>query len=153
MKWLELKIPPLALLLLLGAAMWFVAINTPQLTIAIPGHGWLAVFLAALGIGIVVAGVSEFRSANTTLDPTNPDKASRVVSSGIFRRSRNPMYLGMLLALGGWAFYLSHAAAFLFLPAFIAYMNRFQIGPEENALCSTFGEEYRDYKHVVRRWI
>ena len=67
--------------------------------------------------------------------------------------TRNPMYLGFLLVLLGWAIYLSNVLAFLLLPAFILYMNRFQIYPEEKALASLFGEEFASYKSRVRRWL
>jgi protein-S-isoprenylcysteine O-methyltransferase Ste14 len=82
-----------------------------------------------------------------------PDAASAVVTGGVFRWSRNPMYLGMLVALAGWAAYLSNALAALLLPAFVAYLNRFQIRPEEQALLARFGPAYSEYMAAVRRWI
>jgi protein-S-isoprenylcysteine O-methyltransferase Ste14 len=75
------------------------------------------------------------------------------VTGGVFRWSRNPMYLGMLVALAGWAAYLSNALAALLLPAFVAYLNRFQIRPEEQALLARFGPSYSEYMATVRRWI
>jgi protein-S-isoprenylcysteine O-methyltransferase Ste14 len=63
------------------------------------------------------------------------------------------MYLGFLFVLVGWAVFLSNALAFIFLPVFISYMNRFQIEPEENALAGKFGQELVDYKSRVRRWL
>jgi protein-S-isoprenylcysteine O-methyltransferase Ste14 len=75
------------------------------------------------------------------------------VTGGVFRWSRNPMYLGMLVALAGWAAYLANATAFLLLPAFVAYLNRFQIRPEEQALLARFGPPYSEYMATVRRWI
>jgi protein-S-isoprenylcysteine O-methyltransferase Ste14 len=75
------------------------------------------------------------------------------VRSGVYSFTRNPMYLGFLLVLVGWATFLSNALAFLILPAFILYMNRFQIEPEERALASLFAEEFVAYKSRVRRWL
>jgi protein-S-isoprenylcysteine O-methyltransferase Ste14 len=75
------------------------------------------------------------------------------VISGIYKLSRNPMYLGFLLVLVGWAVFLSNALAFVFVPAFIFYMNRFQIDPEEKALVGKFGQEFVDYKSRVRQWL
>jgi len=73
--------------------------------------------------------------------------------SGVYRLTRNPMYLGFLLVLLGWAIFLSNALAFLLLPAFIFYMNRFQIEPEEKALTSLFGQQFVAYTSRVRRWL
>ena len=81
------------------------------------------------------------------------DFASNMVTSGIYRFSRNPMYLGFFLALAGWATYLSHLLAFALLPLFVLYINRFQILPEERALSDKFPQEYTAYKGSVRRWL
>jgi protein-S-isoprenylcysteine O-methyltransferase Ste14 len=63
------------------------------------------------------------------------------------------MYLGFVLILLGWAAFLSNFAALALLPAFIVYINRFQIGPEERVLASLFPHEYPAYQANVRRWI
>jgi len=94
-----------------------------------------------------------FQKAKTTFNPLKPDAASSLVASGIYRVSRNPMYVGFLLVLTGWAMWLSHPLPFLFLPIFVGYMNRFQISPEERVLSAKFGEEYDTYKQSVRRWL
>ena len=65
----------------------------------------------------------------------------------------NPMYLGLALTLLGWGVFLSNALAFVFIPAFIVYMNRFQIGPEERALEFLFAQDFLAYKAKVRRWL
>jgi len=75
------------------------------------------------------------------------------VTSGIYRYTRNPMYLGLLLILLGWAVFLANIVAFIFLPAFIAYLNRFQIRPEEKAMASLFGQDFANYRSKVRRWL
>jgi protein-S-isoprenylcysteine O-methyltransferase Ste14 len=82
-----------------------------------------------------------------------PESSSSLVVSGIYRWSRNPMYLGFLLGLLGWAIFLSNVLAFLFLPVFILYMNRFQIEPEEKALAVLFGKQFAAYKSRVRQWL
>jgi protein-S-isoprenylcysteine O-methyltransferase Ste14 len=82
-----------------------------------------------------------------------PDSASSLVVSGIYKYTRNPMYLGFLLVLLGWAAFLSNLAALALLPAFVAYMNRFQIRPEERVLASLFPNDYPAYRAKVRRWI
>lgn len=150
---LELKIPPLLLWLIFAAAMAGVARFAPGLWFELAGSSGVALALGALGAAVALAGVVAFRRSRTTVNPLTPDAASAVVSGGIYRVSRNPMYLGFLLALAGWAVYLSNAGAFLFLPAFVAYITRYQIQPEERALLGKFGPEYRDYMVRVRRWL
>jgi protein-S-isoprenylcysteine O-methyltransferase Ste14 len=153
MNSLELKIPPVAVFLVCGAAMWFVSMLFPSLSIHVPGGKAVAVVAAGAGIAFGVAGVLAFRAASTTVDPRYPEKSSMVVRTGVYGRSRNPMYLGLLLILSGWALFLAHALALVGLPIFVVYLNRFQIQPEERAMLSGFGSDYRDYRESVRRWI
>jgi protein-S-isoprenylcysteine O-methyltransferase Ste14 len=87
------------------------------------------------------------------VNPTQPETSSTIVTSGIYRWSRNPMYAGFLLILAGWAVQLASIAAVLLLPAFVLYMNRYQIQPEERALTDKFGAEYLSYRRRVRRWL
>jgi protein-S-isoprenylcysteine O-methyltransferase Ste14 len=82
-----------------------------------------------------------------------PESTSSLVVSGIYGVTRNPMYLGFLVALLGWAVFLAHALALLPLLAFLLYMNRFQIRPEESALTTLFGQEFTTYRKRVRRWL
>lgn len=153
MKVLELKVPPLAVFLLCGAGMWLLSMQFPTLSFSLPGRRLLAALSTGVGIATGLAGILAFRAARTTVDPRYPHKASRVVRSGIYRWSRNPMYLGLLLVLLGWALHFAHTLAFFVLPVFVLYMNRFQISPEERAMQSSFGDDYRDYCLAVRRWI
>lgn len=119
----------------------------------LPWRAIVAVAFVSAGFIIGLAGVVAFRRASTTVNPTKPGAASAMVTSGVYRLSRNPMYLGLLFALTGWAVFLSHALAFAFLPVFAAYMNRFQISTEERALSAKFGSEFDAYKQSVRRWL
>ena len=153
MKRLELKIPPVAVLLLCGGGMWLLSSLVPELSFDFPVRKMLSVIAVVAGLGIGVAGIIAFRAARTTFDPRYPDKASSVVRTGVYRHSRNPMYVGLLLALLGWAIYLANPLSLIGLPAFVLYMNRFQIQPEERALKEGFGDEYRAYLNDVRRWI
>ena len=152
-KSLELKIPPAVVFLLCAVVMWILASPLSAISIDIPGRRVLAVIVAGIGISIGVAGVLAFRGARTTVDPRYPEKASTVVTAGIYQRSRNPMYVGLLLLLLAWGIFLADALAFIGLPVFLLYMNRFQIAPEERAMQEQFGDDYRDYMRVVRRWI
>ena len=153
MKNLELKIPPPAVALLLAIAMWLAASASGALAFTLPGRLAIAIAAAALGVAISVAGVVSFRRAKTTVNPTKPGAASSLVATGIYRLTRNPMYLGLLLVLAGWAIYLSNAVTFVGPLLFLLYINRFQIVPEERALAARFGLAFDDYRRRTRRWI
>lgn len=153
MNAIELKIPPAAQFLVAMAGMWLLAKYVPALAVEIPGRKVFVVLLFCLGGIVAVPAIVAFRSAGTTVDPRRPDKASRLVVRGVYRYSRNPMYLGLLCLLGAWAIYLSNLLAFAVLPLFVLAMNRLQIRPEEAAMAAQFGDEYRAYKDSVRRWI
>lgn len=153
MNALELKVPPMLLALVLAAAMWLAANHFSSLAIEIPWREYLAALLAAAGVLFIVAGGAAFRRAGTTVNPTRPQATTSLVATGVYRLSRNPMYVGALIALAGWAIYLSHPLPFLFLPAFVGYMNRFQIAPEERMLLGKFGADYASYLQSVRRWL
>ena len=109
--------------------------------------------LAVAGFAIAIAGVVAFRRVRTTVDPFDPEKTTALVTTGVYFWSRNPMYLGMLLVLLGWAVFLSDGLAVAVTVLFIPWMNRFQIGPEECVMRAKFGEEFEAWAHRVRRWI
>jgi len=150
---LELKVPPVALVLIFAALMWLASAYVPSLAFRLPWRTVVAVAFVSAGIIIGLAGVVAFRKAGTTVNPTKPGATSAMVTSGVYRLSRNPMYVGLLFALTGLAVFLSHVLAFAFLPIFAAYMNRFQISPEERVLSAKFGSEFSAYKQSVRRWL
>lgn len=153
MQTLELKIPPPAVALLFAAMMWLLSASAPSLALGLPWRKTVALLLGSAGLAIAFAGLFEFLRAKTTVNPLTPEAAAAMVTSGIFRFSRNPMYLGLLLALIGWAAWLSHLLGFFLPPFFLLYINRFQIEPEERALSAKFGEEYGQYRRSVRRWM
>lgn len=153
MKTLELKIPPPAVALLVAIAMWLAAIASTSLAFILPTRLAIALAVAALGVAISTAGTVSFWRAKTTVNPTRPEAASSLVATGIYRLTRNPMYLGLLLVLAGWAIYLSNAVAFAGPLLFLLYINRFQIVPEERALAARFGMSFEDYRRRTRRWI
>ena len=102
---------------------------------------------------IDVAAIVHFGKAGTTPNPLDPSKASHLVTEGIFRVSRNPMYLGLLLLLIGWAVWLGSASPWLVPPLFVVVITLVQIIPEEQALSRNFGEQYALYRRSVARWI
>lgn len=150
---LELKIPPLAVGFLVGGVMWLAKRSVPALTVTVPGRQAVAILVAIAGAMIIGIGIVSFSRAKTTVNPMKPDSASSLVVSGIYGLTRNPMYLGFFVMLIGWATFLSNALAFVCLPLFILYMNRFQIEPEERALGALFGEAFAAYRSRVRRWL
>lgn len=150
---METRLPPPLLALLLAALMWLAdrALPVPDI-----GASWrepLALLLLGAGVGCTLAGMIAFRAARTTFDPLHPGRATQLVTGGIYRRTRNPMYLGLLLDLLAWAVYLGQPAALLALPLWVWYIERFQIRPEEAALHRLFGAAYAAYCLRVRRWI
>jgi protein-S-isoprenylcysteine O-methyltransferase Ste14 len=150
---LELKVPPVALVFLVAALMWLVSWAMPAFEFEFPSGDVLAVSVAVAGAIISGLGIVSFRQARTTVNPMKPDSTSSLVVSGIYRLTRNPMYLGFLSVLFAWAIFLSNALAFVFLPVFVLYMNRFQIKPEEKALRALFGPQFVMYTARVRRWL
>jgi protein-S-isoprenylcysteine O-methyltransferase Ste14 len=150
---METRIPPPLLALALAALAWGLDRWVPQARLVFPFQAELAVVLLALGFSCMLSGVVAFGRAKTTVDPLHPDRASQLVVAGIYRRSRNPMYLGMLVLLGAWSVFLGQPLALLVMPLWVGYIARFQIEPEEAALRRLFGASYAAYCSKVRRWI
>jgi protein-S-isoprenylcysteine O-methyltransferase Ste14 len=138
---LEFKVPPVALTLLFALMMWLTSIYEAPLPFPLPWRRAIAFFVCCAGLVIGLGGVVAFRRAKTTVNPITPEATTTMVTSGLYRFSRNPMYLGLLLVLIGW------------VPLFVLYMNRFQIIPEERVLSGKFAHQFTTYKKTVRRWI
>jgi protein-S-isoprenylcysteine O-methyltransferase Ste14 len=153
MHFLETKIPPPVVALLLGGAMWWIAQDNPPLEMPRAIRAVAGIAIALLGGGIAVSGAHAFWRARTTLNPMRPEKTTSLVTSGIYRHTRNPIYVGDALLLAGWAAYLSSPWTLAGPVAFVLYMNRFQVAPEERALARLFGADYESYKRSVRRWL
>lgn len=150
---LENKIPPPIVAVICAAVMWGSSIITPSVEIADSVRIVMAAIVASIGAFFCVAGVVSFRRAKTTVNPLKPETASSLVSSGIYQVSRNPMYVGFALFLVALAVYLSSPLELLGVVAFVLYINRFQIHPEERALSALFGSEFDLYKKSVRKWV
>jgi len=153
MQWLELKIPPVGAALIAAGMMWLTARATPSISPRIEHGAIVAACFFLCGVALGVAGIVSFHRAKTSVHPMNLKLTSALVTGGAYRFSRNPMYLGIAIALVGWGIYLSNVIAPVFVVAFICYMNRFQILPEERSLERQFGEQFKNYKHQVRRWL
>lgn len=153
MRSLETRIPPPALALLHAGAMWLAADRWPTPALAWPGRVWLVGVLVLVGLSFDLSGLIRFVKARTTINPMRPQKTSALVTTGVYRLTRNPMYVGMLCLLTAWGLWLAHPAALVALPSFVLLMNRLQIGPEERMLAGLFGEDYAAYTRAVRRWL
>jgi protein-S-isoprenylcysteine O-methyltransferase Ste14 len=124
---LESKIPPPAVVLVIGVFMWLVSRAAPSLHFDVPVHNWLAAVLVSAGFLTGVSGVVTFLRAKTTVDPTKP-RASSLVTWGVYAISRNPMYLGGFIMLLGWAVFLSNALALLCASRVLPTLTGFSTG-------------------------
>jgi protein-S-isoprenylcysteine O-methyltransferase Ste14 len=150
---LENRIPPPVVALCTAGLMYAAAWLVPALDFGLPWRGTIAGTLAAIGVSFDVAGLAHFFRAKTTINPLDPGAASALVTRGVYRFSRNPMYLGLALLVAAWGIYLANIAALALVPLFVLYMNRFQIAPEERALRARFGADFQAYCERVRRWL
>jgi len=147
------RIPPPLLALLAGLAMsgldrWWPLAQCLRGSQRGPGF-----VLMLAGAAVTLLAMGRFRTAATTINPMEPGKATALVQAGLFRYTRNPMYVGLVLVLSGWAWKLGSATPWLVLPVFIAAVTWLQIVPEEHALQALFGEAYSDYRRRVPRWL
>jgi protein-S-isoprenylcysteine O-methyltransferase Ste14 len=154
MNRLELKILPDVVLLFTAAGMWIAARLTPSLAnLSLPTRVITAVIFCIAGLAIVQAAGLEFRRLNTSTDPLRPVSTSALATSGIYRLTRNPMYLGMTIVLLGWGLFLMNFVSLGLVSLFVLYINFFQILPEERILSARFGEAFAVYRKRVRRWL
>ena len=116
-------------------------------------HNQFALFFLIVALIIILISISKFIKIKTTISPLKPNKTSILVDSGIYKYTRNPMYLGLFLILFSLFLYLKNFLSFLVLPLFVIYITKNQILPEEKVLENLFGDQYKKYKNKVRRWI
>lgn len=153
MSWLEHRVPP-PLVGLVTALLMAWSAGGPVWHVPTGVNAWSVLLLVLVGLAFDVAGLLAFRASRTTVNPLRPERASALVTRGVYRITRNPMYVGMAFLLLAWGIYLAHWPALLLGPAaYVLYLTRFQIVPEERALLALFGEEYRTYRARVRRWL
>ena len=153
MKWLELKIIPPLVTFIIGVLMWLVAKFTPSFSVPENYKLILALIIVIDGVVLLLIGAYFIKKAKTTINPMRPDKSSALVTNGLYRFSRNPIYLADLVILIGWGVFLANIFSLSMIILFVLYMNRFQIIPEERFLEEKFGKDYLDYKAKARRWI
>ena len=150
---LKLKVPPALVTLICALLMWGVDEMAPMKWDVFMIRKWLALAVFGIGTSCGVAGVLSFYRRSTTINPHKPEQVTTFIQSGIYQRSRNPMYLGLLFMLISLAIYLGNPLSLVVLPIFVGYMNQFQIKPEEESMRQQFGRDYQEYCNDVRRWI
>lgn len=153
MNALELKLPPLLVMLGFAGLISLVDYVFPLQIFSHHIAVVLMVIFCLLGACITLAGVIIFKRAQTTVNPTNPTSTSSLVQVGIYKKTRNPMYVGMASCLLGWAFWQANPLALIGVVGFIVYITHFQIKPEEKVLAGLFPMEYPQYIQTVSRWI
>lgn len=154
MQSLELKIKPpivavIAIIIMFGLDYW---LPNDKLGVGQYRLG-MALGLILIGLMLAMTGVKKFIQAETTIHPDLKHATNKLVTNGIYRLSRNPMYLGMLLNLLAIAVWLNNWLTIGVCIGFVCYITQFQIKPEERFLQQKFGKQYTDYCQKVRRWL
>ena len=148
---IKTKFPPPLVALTFGFLINYTKNIFPK--IEIKNENFFGSIMIISGFIIILSAIILFKKYKTTITPLNPSNATKLITVGIYKFSRNPMYLGLLLVLLGISFMINIIGGFLLIPLFILYLNLFQIIPEENAMVDLFKDEFLDYKKNVRRWI
>lgn len=153
MQALENRIPPPLVAVTFAVLGLGLSTAFPTLRFHLPFHELWAFVLVGLGFAIAFSATRAFSKAETTIDPTRPERASALVTEGVFAWTRNPMYLGLATVLGGLMLAMGNYASLLAVPGLVLFLDRLQIQPEERILRTKLGEPYARYLETVRRWV
>lgn len=148
---METKIPPPIVTLLFGLSIYF-SRGIFQ-AVEVKYSFYIAILLLILGLTVLISAVRLFRKDKTTVNPLSPEQATKLVTDGIFKYSRNPMYLGMASILGSIAVFFNLIGGIILIALFCFYITKFQIIPEERAMSNLFSQDFDKYKQTTRRWI
>ena len=148
---METKIPPPIVTLIFGFATYLSRKIFPE--IEIQYSSFFGIFLLLLGFFILISAVKLFRNDKTTVNPLSPEQATKLVTNGIFKLSRNPMYLGMAVILASVAVFFNIIGGIISMALFCLYITKFQIIPEEKAMKELFSQDFEQYMQATRRWI
>ena len=148
---METKIPPPLVTLVFGLSIYFSRGMFPA--VEAQYSFYLGAFLLLLGFFILISAVRLFKKDKTTVNPLSPEQATKLVTDGIFKHSRNPMYLGMAFVLGSMAVFFNVIGGIILIALFCVYITKFQIIPEERAMRELFSQEFDRYVKETRRWI
>nr|WP_297788254.1 isoprenylcysteine carboxylmethyltransferase family protein [uncultured Allomuricauda sp.] len=149
---MKTKVPPAIVMLVFAGLMYVLDRFLPVGEFDFFGRNVLTWILLVLAAIIGILSIAQFLYKKTTVDPLMPEKANHLVTNGIYNYSRNPMYLALLLILLAFGLKLGNAFNTLIAAGFVSYMNHFQIKPEEDALMELFGQDYKIYCKLTRRW-
>lgn len=150
---LKLKIPPPIYMLLTALCMKLLDKYTPLYSWDVSVWRNMGVMFIVLALFLDIYSLLQFLRGSTTINPLHPEKTEKLITTGMYRYSRNPMYVGLLYLLMGWSLILGSLSPIFMLPVFILLITKQQILPEEKVLEEIFGQQYRDYKQTVRRWL
>jgi len=149
---MRLKLPPVVVFLIFAMFMYLLSRFLPFGDFEFFGRDYLILILMGMAALIAMISLFQFFTSKTTIDPRTPLKVTKLVTGGIYKFTRNPMYLAILLVLLAWGLWLGNAFNTLLAAGFVGYMNKFQIRPEEEALTTIFGKKFQQYCTQVRRW-
>ena len=152
MSFIENRVPPPMVMILCALLMWFVARSYGGDTFG-DWRYWLGGSMMAAGVACAVTGLLAFAKAKTTPNPIKISAVSALVTGSIYQFTRNPMYLGLVIVLLGFAVLLGHVWLVIGPALFGLFILRFQIMPEERVMREKFGADYDAYCARVRRWI
>ncbi|MGK0270200.1 MAG: protein-S-isoprenylcysteine O-methyltransferase Ste14 [Cocleimonas sp.] len=150
---LQLKIPPPIYALSIALIMWLSSQYFPVAQLVSSPWNDIGIVVMLLAVFLDFSSLYLFFKKRTTPNPMKPEFTTGLVTNSLYKISRNPMYLGMLTILFGFAIFLGNLTSFLVIPAFYIVITEMQIKPEERILEEKFGEEFLDYKNKVRRWL
>jgi len=145
------KIPPPIVTFFFGLCIYFSQEYFPNFNLEF--LTMLSYILYFAGLTVLILAVRMFKKQNTTVNPIKIKNASSLVTSGIFKYSRNPMYLGMVMILLGLALMFNVIGGILFTLLFAIYITKYQIRPEEEVMERLFGEDFLKYKNSARMWL
>tara|TARA_B100000902_G_scaffold124420_1_gene124315 strand:- start:131 stop:586 length:456 start_codon:yes stop_codon:yes gene_type:complete len=151
MKSLENKIPPLIIVVFFLVLIFLLKNFLEVFTFSY--QVYISFFFLCLAVSFFLTSIIEFRKHKTTLNPLMPEESTTLVTTGVFKLSRNPIYLSLLNLLIAFSIYLGSFLGLFIIPLFVIYMNLFQIEPEEKAMLKLYGKEFENYCSKVRRWI
>lgn len=150
---LELKVPPMVVFLFFFLLIWAIAVWFPVFRVSIPFHLLISAFLGVIALLTGFRSIILVNRNGTSVHAHKPHETTRLVTEGPYRHTRNPMYLSLSMALIAWAIFWNDLLALMIMPAFYAYMTRFQIVPEERILEEKFGDSYREWAERTPRWL
>ncbi len=145
------KIPPPIITLICALLIYLSKPFFPELIFNY--FNQISLFFLISGFIIILISFLRFKKEKTTIDPIKIEKASSLVTNGIFKYSRNPMYLGMLLILISVSIKFNFYGGLLVVGSFVYFITYFQILPEEKAMLKLFGKDFINYKNKTRRWV